>query len=390
MYKKDFGFSRKQSGGGGGSSSNGWTRPAEWIEMPTINSGDKKFAGLFAIFQDRHNECGIQLNIGYNATIDWGDGTSVTGTAYPWVQNKVYNYSNITSPILTDEFGRVYKIALVTITFHALEGVMDMYISQKSNHWLEVKVAYSQMRTFGLCNVSKPICLKVINIVSTVSSLSLNQNYSGLELIERFNFDTSSPTVYAPFSLLGKNARDLNGDPINFTFTATDVSMGLSGINTDKIGSISLPNATNCSNFLRVNSQFVGDVTIPIATNLTNFCYGAANVRKVKLISSSSLSNLNQSFHETPALEDLEITNCSGVTTTNLFTNSRSLKRLILTGLTRGVYISNQNHNADSLNAFFTSLGTASGSQTITITGNPGAGTANISIATGKGYTIVN
>ena len=37
----------------------------------------------------------------------------------------------------------------------------------------------------------------------------------------------------------------------------------------------------------------------------------------------------------------------------------------------------------------FTSLGTASGSQTITITGNPGSATCNTFIATSKGYTVV-
>jgi hypothetical protein len=369
---------------------NVWTRPAQWLAMPNIISTDKKFAGLFAIFNDRHNECGIQLNIGYNATINWGDGTSITGTAYPWVQNKVYNYSTISSPEITDEFGRVYKHVLVTIDINPLEGLFDMYVSQKSNHWLDIKLANTSLRTFGLCNVSKPICLKVIDMLSTTSVLALNQNYHGLELIERLRFDTSSNTIFAPFLSLGRNARDLNGNPINFTFTATNVGSGLSGINTDKIGTISLPNATDCSNFLRMQSQFVGDVSIPVATNLTSFCNGALNVRKVKLISSSNLLNLNQSFFDTPALEDLEITNCNGVTTTNLFSNSRALKRLILTGLTRAVNISNQNHNASSLNAFFTSLGTASGTQNVTITGNPGAATCNQSIATAKGWTVIN
>jgi hypothetical protein len=73
-----------------------------------------------------------------------------------------------------------------------------------------------------------------------------------------------------------------------------------------------------------------------------------------------------------------------------LFNTSRALKRLILTGLTRAVNISNQNHNASSLNAFFTSLGTASGTQNVTITGNPGAATCNQSIATAKGWTVIN
>ena len=44
---------------------------------------------------------------------------------------------------------------------------------------------------------------------------------------------------------------------------------------------------------------------------------------------------------------------------------------------------------ATALNAMFTSLGTANGSQTITVTGNPGAATCDTSIATNKGFTVV-
>ena len=54
-----------------------------------------------------------------------------------------------------------------------------------------------------------------------------------------------------------------------------------------------------------------------------------------------------------------------------------------------GFSIANSQLSATSLNDLFTSLGTASGSQTITVTGNPGAPTCNTSIATSKGFTVV-
>lgn len=386
MCKKDFGFSRKKSGGS--VAPEGWQRPTEWITIPSMSVGDKKFAGLFAIFNDRHNECGFTMTLSYNATIDWGDGTSITGTGYPWSQNKVYNYASINSPILTDEFNRTYKHVLITVTFHPLEtGFIDFFPVQKSPHWLDVKIQHPMIRTFNICG-KKPICLKILDISNFAGAL--NQNFANLELLEFFNFTTNTTTVFNPFARLGRNVKNLDGSPFQILYTASDVSSGLSGADNIEFGEINLPNATNCSNFLRVGSQKIGDITIPVATNLTNFCYEATNLRKVKLISSSALTNLNQSFHYARALEDLEITDCSGVTTTNLFTENFSLKRLILTGLTRGVNISNQNHDADSLNAFFTSLGTASGAQNITITGNPGASTCNQSIATTKGWTVIN
>jgi hypothetical protein len=386
MCKKDFGFSKKTSGGGSSvAAPEGWTRPTEWLAMPTINTGTKKFAGLFAVFNDRHNEANLILvNNGYNATINWGDGTTFVGSGS---QSKIYTYASVSSPVLTDELGRTYKHVLITIDFHASENIVDLYISRKCNHWLELKIGGGIARIFAIVE-RKPICLKILDIVSHLN-IALGVNFAGLNLLERFRFNTTGVVTSATFNQLNKSCRNLNGDPIDWTFTATDVTNGLNGINTDVIGTISLPNATNCTSFLRVNGHTVGDISIPVATNLTNFALFSV-IRKAKLISSSSLANLNQAFHDSTLLEDLEITDCSGVTTTNLFSNNNALRRLILTGLTRGVNISNQNHDTASLNAFFTSLGTASGSQTITITGNPGAGTADTSIATGKGYTIVN
>lgn len=388
MFNKDAGLCRQRPlgvGGGAPSYPEVWTRPTEWLAMPTINTGTKKFAGLFAVFNDRHNEANLILvNNGYNATINWGDGTTFVGGGS---QSKIYSYASISSPVLTDELGRTYKHVLITIDFHASETIVDLYISRKCNHWLELKIGGSIARIFSFIE-RKPICLKILNIVSHLN-IALNANFTGLNLLEQLSFNPTGTISNAAFNQLNKSCRNLNGDPIDWTFTQTDVTNGLNGINTDVIGTISLPNATNCTQFLKVNGQTVGDISIPVATNLTNFC-NASGLRKVKLISSSSLANLNQAFHESTLLEDLEITDCSGVTTTNLFSNNNALRRLILTGLTRGVNISNQNHDADSLNALFTSLGTASGTQIITITGNPGAGTCNQSIATAKGYTVTN
>jgi hypothetical protein len=43
-----------------------------------------------------------------------------------------------------------------------------------------------------------------------------------------------------------------------------------------------------------------------------------------------------------------------------------------------------------ALNDVFSGLGIASGTQTITITNNPGAATCDRSIATGKNWTVVS
>jgi hypothetical protein len=71
-----------------------------------------------------------------------------------------------------------------------------------------------------------------------------------------------------------------------------------------------------------------------------------------------------------------------------MFQNIFSLQRFIATGLTRGITISGNLLSATEINNFFTSLGTASGAQTIVVTGNPGAATCDVTIATLKGFTV--
>lgn len=69
--------------------------------------------------------------------------------------------------------------------------------------------------------------------------------------------------------------------------------------------------------------------------------------------------------------------------------NCASLSSFLGYGMVVDVDFSGCNLATAALNTIFSNLGTVSG-KTITITGNPGAGTCNQSIATGKGWTVVN
>ena len=71
------------------------------------------------------------------------------------------------------------------------------------------------------------------------------------------------------------------------------------------------------------------------------------------------------------------------------FSGMENLEEMIVPGLQNGFTIAGSNMSATALDAMFTSLGTANGSQTITVTGNPGAATCTTSIATNKGFTVV-
>jgi len=73
-----------------------------------------------------------------------------------------------------------------------------------------------------------------------------------------------------------------------------------------------------------------------------------------------------------------------------MFRDCFSIQKIIMPGLTRGVSVQNNLLTEAAINAFFTSLGTAAGSQTIDVRNNPGAATCTPSIATGKGFTVLS
>ena len=129
--------------------------------------------------------------------------------------------------------------------------------------------------------------------------------------------------------------------------------------------------------------------------NMLGMFNGCSLLGSVPLFDTSNVTNMGNMFHSCSSLVEVELTDCSKVTnsnnmfgTTSASTHTTSLERLILPGMTRGFNLLNTNMGASALNDLFHSLGTASGSQTINITGAPGAAECDKSIATTKGWTI--
>lgn len=75
--------------------------------------------------------------------------------------------------------------------------------------------------------------------------------------------------------------------------------------------------------------------------------------------------------------------------TTNTFSGCTALEDVLATGISTTTSFENCNMGAAALNQLFELLEPVS-AKTITITGNPGAGTCNQAIATAKGWTVVN
>ncbi len=194
------------------------------------------------------------------------------------------------------------------------------------------------------------------------------------------------------FSLTGDIRNSLN-EPINVAVgNVTVMTSMFSQSSIKKVGNIT---ATSCGTATGVFQyspavEEVGNITLPSCTALNNFFIFAEALKKVGLINAPAVTNIQQMFYQCLLLEEIVFSNCANVTnTTNAFYFCYALKKLIMPGLRVGINISTSSMSAQALNDMFTSLGTASGSQNIVITNNPGASTCNTSIATSKGFTVI-
>jgi hypothetical protein len=97
-------------------------------------------------------------------------------------------------------------------------------------------------------------------------------------------------------------------------------------------------------------------------------------------------------FNLCQSLKTIPVFSVSAVTATSGFTSSfgscRSLAKGRLDGGRFAINYSGCMLGTAAINDIFTGLGTASGAQAITVSGNPGFATCDQTIATAKGWTV--
>jgi hypothetical protein len=378
-----------------------WKRNPLWLPLPTVNVGDNRFVGLYAVFEDDADGNTITIDIGSGKQIDYGDGTiitSITGT-----NTHVYNYATISSPILQMEDGTNYKMVIVDCDITGTLGLnLNQNITGRSRRvtgWLDIVAAGSSLvgvrvsdnivENRGFAMFLERLLILEMNTSGTPLNTELLNVLPRIKVLEypMLNFLTNFTRLF----LRSGDVRDSQGQPIsinNTVFTGSLIStFDTSSITT--LGDIILPNATaTVQAFFNSKIQEVGNINVGSVNTLVLF-FGSSQLQKVGTITvGTNLTSLDRAFQNVYNLRRLVFAgDMSSVTNTNLtFQNAWGLQELILPNLTVGFDIRATAITGTNLQDLFTSLGTASGSQTITLPtftiGEP------TTIATGKGFTI--
>jgi len=143
----------------------------------------------------------------------------------------------------------------------------------------------------------------------------------------------------------------------------------------------------------------IGTVTATALTNGNAAFQATYNLRGEVVLDMPLLQNGTNMFNAS-AVRSVVFSNCAAMTTTTgIFSLASNLQNAVMPSLTRGVTFANTPMGNMGMSNFANSIGTASGAQTITVTGTPygqlltaldATALAIRLVMTGKGYTVAN
>lgn len=375
--------------------STNWVRPTGWLTLPTITSADTKIVGLVAVYEFEKNAISISALTGtsQNYNIDWGDGTSQTGTSTT-VYLKSYDYTSVSSVVLVDSFGYNYKQVIITITNNSGTvtswGLSSGTVQSGPSNWLDL--SFSWAANFSL-NGRGSSYLQRLQVFKATLTGNIN---NWLETLVSLRFLRWENITYSGVTQASTYMGELgNIDAMDFSFTpspAISVSNFFIYAKIKKLNNVDF-STTNLAQslFNSCNIEEIGTLNVAASITNTSMFAQAYNLSKLGTITSTAMVTMTSMFSGCYKLKEIVFTSCANVTTTTTAFNSCiSLRKLRMPGISATFSISGCNLQRQELVDLFNDLATVT-AKTITITNNPGVPNltaADLLIATTKGWTV--
>jgi surface protein len=381
----------------GGTTATGWQRPSDWIAIPSIAPGEQVFYGLVAVY----NVIGgnrVAFTFAGNYTVDWGDGSALENVLSGVKAEHSYDYSTVSNP--TSEGWRqalikVIPTGVANITTVNLQQTPTGIANGKTSQFMDIVMSVPNVTgastnlvigtgTTVLHRVVERIDIREIGAINSIATMF--QNCASLQNVPLFS-TASVNNMNAMFS----GCNSLRTVPL---FNTASVNNMLNMfLNCFSLQNVPLFNTSNVTTMQSMFSNCSSLQNVPLfntisVNNMLQMVAGCTSLQNVPLFNTISVNNMQQMVAGCTSLYEANFNMASVTNTSQMFLSINSLQKFTATGLTRGITISGNLLSATEINNFFTSLGTASGAQTIVVTGNPGAATCNVSIATTKGFIV--
>ncbi len=389
-------------------SNSGWVRPSFWPTLPTISAATEGGNILLQVYENRLNRFTVQIN---HATLTWGDGTSVNvGGATP-VTTKTYTYSTLAGTVYVDaQTGENYKFVIINIARNGANityvdftvgaatspvssaaYAVDWDLSFPNATWFTLsqylgrdQVYAKQVKLWALGNATirmgKMQNLESLQLPATrTGAWSGSLGQTGITRVpdQDWNGATNIQQAFSS-SLIITHGNLLGASATSAIYYASDC-YGL-----QSFGTVNLPACTSISWAWSSNPALtsIGLITIPNCTDYSLAFVFCKSLTAIRFHNSAACTTASQMIQGCTALQVLHMPNLT--------------RGISFVGTSIGNYGMNIFASGDGI---LNGVGTASGAQTITITGTPFGALVTASDATAlairlvlttKGYTIAN
>lgn len=389
-------------------STGGYVRPADWRTLPTLTAASEAGYVLLLVYENRLNRFTLQIP---NGTVDWGDGT--TSAASGAVRTKTYTYSTIAQTVFVDPItGENYKQVIIGITrLGAAITTVDFTASAATSplnapsYAVDYNLSFPNCTDFRLGNAGARDArfAKILKIwaLGTLGGICRIGNTSNLRILQL-------PTTFTG-NFSNNFARGMGSVPVgNINYgTAINCQTLFTLSNIVSHGNLTANSALLLNNYISdsYSLETFGTVTANSCTNIEFAWYFCTGLTSIGLLTLPVCTSYFAAFYNTQltVIQFADSTACTN--TTSMIGLCSALQLLHCPNLTRGVNFTGTSIGNYGMNIFASGdgvrngVGTASGAQTITITGTPfgvlvtAADPTALAIRlvlTTKGYTIAN
>jgi len=358
----------------------GWTRPADWLTMPTLTSADEDIAILHAVWDNDSNYAAFKCTTSAgDYDVDWGDGTTTSHASNTTAEHQ-YDYATYDTGNATLST-RGYKQAIIRIT--PATGTLATfssnfrYTGQNQNYstgFLDVLLSMPSATTgasilFQSSLVSNRYMeqVHILNSGGMTSAANMFNGCVSLQSVPLFNTSSVTNMVSMFNSCLA-----LQSVPLFDTSIVTSMSTMFSG----------------CTSLQEIPLFDTSSVT-----TMQNMFSGCGRLQSVPLFDTSSVTSMNTMFLNCTSLQEIPTFVTTDVTTmTNFALSCFSMSKTDIVCRVSVNFTNNQLSQAELVNIFNNLLDrTLLAAANINITGNYGAAALTVperEIATDKNWTI--